>query len=124
MRVVREVKGQKLGEQNSAEEIQSAHKTKPSLSATGFNPFRVNPVNQSFQPAIADIGHLDEDNTNIRNLFQFRSEKLIIQNNTIHLQTSNKSTVLPVRFIQTAQTSQSQTLAQPSFKVKIKSCQT
>ena len=35
------------------------------------------------------------------------------------MQTADKSTILPVGFHQTAQTSQSQTLAQPLSKVKI-----
>ena len=67
---------------------------------------------------------LVEDNINIRNPFQSRSEKKIIQNNTQYianlLQTSTKSTVPPVGFIETAKTSQSQTLARMSSKVKIR----
>ena len=60
----------------TTEEIQSANKTEPSSSAAGFKPLRVNPVNQSFQPAISVLtSQLDEDKTNIRNPFQSRSEK-------------------------------------------------
>ena len=63
------------------DEIQSAHKTKPSPSAAGFKTFRVNPNSQSFQPAISvSPSQLDEDKTNIRNSLQSRSEKNIIQN--------------------------------------------
>ena len=37
----------------TTEEIHSAHKTELSPKAAGFKPLRVNPVNQSFQPAIS-----------------------------------------------------------------------
>ena len=64
----------------TTEEIQSAQKTEPSPSAAGFKPFRVNPVNESFQPAISvSTSQLVEDNTKIINPFQSRSEKIIIQ---------------------------------------------
>ena len=109
----------------TTEEIQCAHKTEPSPSAAGFKPFSVNPISQSFQPAISvSTSQLDEDKTNIKNSLQSRSEKNIIQNCTQYIPnlppTSNKSTVLSVGFIQTAQTSQSQTLVLPSYKVKIR----
>ena len=109
---------------NTTEEIQSAHKTKPSPNAAGFQPFRVNPANQFFQPTRSvSTSQLDEDKNNIRNPLQHRSEKKI-QNNSQYIpnlpQTSNKSTVLPVGFIQTAQTRQSQTPALPSSKVKVR----
>ena len=56
--------------------IQSAHKLEPLPSAAGFKPFRVNPVNHFFQPAISvSASQLDEDNTNIRKSFQSRCEK-------------------------------------------------
>ena len=52
----------------TTEEIQSAHKTEPTPSAAGFKSFRVNSVNQPFQPAKSvSTSQLDEDNTNIRN---------------------------------------------------------
>ena len=54
-------------------------------------------------------------NYSVKSELKRYSEKNIIQNNTQYNpnfpQTSNKSAVLPVGFIQTAQTSQSQTLA-------------
>ena len=94
----------------TTEEIQSAQKTEPSPSPNGFKPFRVNPVNESFQPAISvSTSQLVEDNTNIINPFQSRSEKIIIQKNTQYIpnlpQTSKKSTVLPDGFNQTVQIS-------------------
>ena len=63
-------------ENKTTEEIQSAHKTKPSSIAAGFKPFRVNSYNQSFQPAVSvSTSQLNKDNTNIGNPFQSISEK-------------------------------------------------
>ena len=69
----------------TTEEIQSAHKTEPSPSAAAFKPFRVNPVNPSFQPAISVLtSQLDEYNSDIRNSFQSSAEKIKIQKKTLN----------------------------------------
>ena len=69
----------------TTEEIQSAYKAEPSPSAAAFKPFRVNPVNPSFQPAISvSTSRLDYYKSDFRNPFQFRSEKVEIQKKTLN----------------------------------------
>ena len=68
----------------TTEEIQSAHKTEPSPSAAAFKPFRVKPVNPSFQPISVSTSQLDEYNSDIRNSFQSRAEKVKIQKKTLN----------------------------------------
>ena len=106
----------------TTKEVHSAHKTEPSPSAAGLKPLCVNPVNQFFQPAISvSTSQLDEGKNQYQKVFVTQIwKKNIIQINTQYIpkvsQTSKKSTVLPVGFIQTAQTRQSQTLALPPSK--------
>ena len=89
----------------TTKEIHFARKIELSTSVAGFRLFRVNPVNPSLQSA-TDIStsKLIEFNTDNINPLHSRSEIFIIQNNTQYIprvpQTSIKSTVLPVRFIQ------------------------
>ena len=70
----------------TTDEIQSTQIAEPSPSAAGFKAFRVNPVNPIFQPAISILtSQLEDYNSNIRNPFQSRSEKVITQNNTQYI---------------------------------------
>ena len=51
-----EVRGQKAGRTKETKKlIGLIIKTEPSSSAAGFKPFRFNPVNPSFQPAMSRL---------------------------------------------------------------------